>query len=69
MLLIIINVYYKFDIGSYMNDNLFHFDSFQLHLFYQNIDINILELQKKLLLISVERYSNNSPHNSRDMID
>ena len=30
----------------------------------QNIAINILKLQKKLLLISVERYSNNSPHNS-----
>ena len=58
------NVYYKFDIGSYTNDNLFHFDTFQLHLFCQNIAINILKLQKKLLLISVERDSNNSPHNS-----
>ena len=43
----VINVYYKFDIGSYTDDNLFHFDTFQLHLFYQNISINILKLQKK----------------------
>ena len=64
----VINIYYKFDIGSYSNDNLFYFDTFQLHLFYQNIAINILKLQK-LLLISVERDSNNSPHNSQDMIE
>ena len=62
-------IYYKFDIRSYTNDNSFHFDTFQLHLFYQNIAIYIiiyiLKLQKKLLLISVERDSNNSPHNSQ----
>ena len=40
-------------------NNLFHFYIFQIHLFYQNIAINILKLQKKLLLISVERDSNN----------
>ena len=62
-------MYYKFDIEYYTNYNLFHFDTFQLHLFYQNIIINILKLQKKLLLISVERDSNNSPHNSQYMID
>ena len=53
----------------YTNDNSFHFDTFQLHLFIQNIAINILKLQKKFLLISVERDSNNSPQNSQDMID
>ena len=60
-MLFIYNVYYKFDIGLYTNDNLFHFDTFPIHLFHQNSAINILKLQKKLLLISVERDSNNSP--------
>ena len=35
----VINVYYKFDNGLYTNVTLFHFDTFQLHLFYQNIAI------------------------------
>ena len=43
--------------------------TFQLHLFYQNIAINILKQQKKLLLISVEIDSKNSLHNSQYMID
>ena len=65
----VINVYYTFYIGIYTNDNSFHFDTFQLHLFYQNIAINILKLQEKLLLISVERVSNKSPQNNQYMID
>ena len=44
---------------------LIHFN----YIYFIIIAINILKLQKKLLLISVERDSNNAPHNSQDMID
>ena len=30
----VINVYYKFDIGSYTDDNLFHFDTFILSKYF-----------------------------------
>ena len=43
--------------------------TFKLHLLYQNIDIHILKLQKKLILISAERDFNNAPQNIQVIID
>ena len=47
----------------------FIFFTLQLILFYQNIAINILKLQKKLLSISVVRYYNNLPQISQAIIN
>ena len=52
-----------------MYDHLFHFDTFELNICYKNIAINILKLQKKLLIIFAESDSNNVPLNSQFIID
>ena len=42
----VINVYYNLILDRIRMNNLFNFYTFQIHLFYQNIAINILKLQK-----------------------